>query len=42
MLNKICWWIVAIAAFICLMPLLAFAVSLHSDFGVCLCRNIKK
>ncbi len=34
MLNKICSWIVAIVALICLTPLLACAVSVHPDFGV--------
>ena len=42
MLNKICWWIVAFVAFICLTPLLAFAAGVHLDFGVSLGRNIKK
>jgi hypothetical protein len=34
MLKKICSWIVAIVALISLTPLLAYAVSVHSDFGV--------
>jgi hypothetical protein len=34
MLNKICLWILAIVAFICLTPLLAYAASVKSDFGV--------
>ncbi len=34
MLNKICAWIVAIIGFICLAPLLAYAVSVHPDFGI--------
>lgn len=42
MLGKFCWWIVALAAFICLTTLLAVAVSVHSDFGVRLGRNIEK
>jgi len=42
MLNKICWWIVAIVAFICLVPLLAYSVSEHSDFGVSLAELLKK
>jgi hypothetical protein len=42
MLSKFCWWIVAFAAFICLAPLLAFAVSVHSDIGIRLGRNITK
>ena len=33
MLNKICSWIAGIVAFIFLTPLLAHAVSVHSDFG---------
>jgi hypothetical protein len=42
MLSKICWWILALVAFICLTPLLAIAVSGHTDFGVRLGTNIKK
>ena len=34
MLKKICSWIVAIVVFICVIPFLAYAVSLHSDFGI--------
>jgi hypothetical protein len=33
MLNKICSWIAGILVFICLAPLLAYAFSVHSDFG---------
>ena len=34
MLKIICSWIAAILMFICLAPLLAYAVSVHSDFGI--------
>ena len=42
MLNKICLWILAILAFVCLVPLLAYAVSEHSDFGVSLAEILKR
>ncbi len=42
MLNKICLWILAIVAFICLVPLLAYAVSEHSDFEVSLAGIFKR
>jgi len=42
MLNKICLWIAGVAAFICLAPLLAYAVSVHSDFGSGLAQILKE
>ncbi len=42
MLNKICLWILAIVAFICFVPLLAYAVSEHSDFGVSLAEMLRR
>ena len=42
MLNRICLWILATVAFICLVPLLAYAVSEHSDFGVSLSEVNRK
>jgi hypothetical protein len=42
MLSKFCSWIVAIVAFICLTPLLAYAVSVHSDFGSGLAQILKE
>jgi hypothetical protein len=42
MINKICWWIVAVVAFLCLAPLLAYAVSVSSDFGVPFAEILKR
>jgi hypothetical protein len=42
MLRRVCSWIAAIAAFILLTPILAYAVSGHSDFGVTLAGILKQ